>query len=187
MPGSTSLMARVAEGRDLRQAQDEVEEALRLKAGLRPGEPADFSISTVDELTGIVGNVMRVFTVMLFGIGSVALLVAGIGIMNVMLMQVIERTREIGVRRAVGARRRDILRQFLLQSLLQAGLGAVIGAVLGIAASVIFCLALKWQPYLEPGVFALAAGFGILICAAFGLYPASYAANLKPIDCLRYE
>jgi putative ABC transport system permease protein len=185
--GSSMLMAQAAPGVPVKQAQSAVEAAMRSFEKLKPGEPEDFSVNTIDEVTGIVTQVMKVFSVLLYGIGSVALLVAGIGIMNVMLMQVIERTREIGVRRAVGARRRDILRQFLLQALGQAVVGAVLGAVIGVVCSVAFCLYLRWKPYLEPQVFAIAAGFSIAICVVFGIYPATYAARLKPIDCLRYE
>jgi putative ABC transport system permease protein len=187
IPGVHSLMARVRHGVPLVAAKRQVEAALRQVAHLAPGEPADFSVSSVDELTGILDNTLSIFRWLMIGVSSVALLVAGTGIMNVMLMQVIARTREIGVRRAVGARRRDILWQFIAEALAQTLAGAALGIVLGIAGSVGFCLLVKWQPYITPLTVLLAGGFSLSVGLLFGVYPAMKAALLKPIDCLRYE
>ena len=116
-----------------------------------------------------------------------ALLVAGIGIMNVMLMQVMGRTREIGVRRAVGARRRDIYRQFVEEAVVQTILGTGFGVLLGVWSARAFLLFMDWVPHLTWGTILLAVFFSLLSGLLFGLYPALYASRLKPIDCLRYE
>lgn len=187
IPGEHSIMARVRKGVALKTAQRELEAALRQVAGLKPGEPADFSVSSVDELTGVLDNTLGIFRWLMIGVSSVALLVAGTGIMNVMLMQVIARTREIGVRRAVGARRRDILWQFIAEALLQTLTGALAGIVLGVAGSIGFDLLVHWQPYITLPTVLLAAGFSLSVGLLFGVYPAMKAALLKPIDCLRYE
>jgi len=187
IPGVHSIMARVRKGVPLKTAQRELQEALRQVAQLAPGELADFSVSSVDELTGVLDNTLGIFRWLMIGVSSVALLVAGTGIMNVMLMQVIARTREIGVRRAVGARRRDILWQFIAEALVQTVVGAAVGTVLGIAGSIGFCLLVKWQPYITPLTVLLAVGFSLSVGLLFGVYPAMKAALLKPIDCLRYE
>jgi putative ABC transport system permease protein len=187
LPGSHDILIRAREDVDLKQAQAAATAALRKAAGLAQGEPADFTITTVAELTGPVNSTLVVFRVMLYGISSVALLVAGIGIMNVMLMQVIERTREIGVRRAVGARRRDILAQFLAEAVAQTLIGVVLGVGLGVAAALGFCWVVHWKPFIRPDTILLATIFSVGVGLLFGVYPAFHAALLKPIDCLRYE
>jgi len=187
LDGLHSVLARARQGVKPEDARDAAEAALRKAEGLKAGEEADFSVSTVDELTGIIDHMTRVFRYLLYGIGSVALLVAGIGIMNVMLMQVIERTREIGVRRATGARRSDILRQFLGDAIAQVFFGVVLGVALGIAGSWLFCVLVKWQLHLSYDVVLLAIAFSFVTGAAFGIAPAIQAALIKPIDALRYE
>jgi putative ABC transport system permease protein len=185
--GVHSILAQSTAGISAKAASEAVEARLREHEGLKPGQPADFSTATVDELTGILDKMLRVFRYLLYGISSVALFVAGIGIMNVMLMQVIERTREIGVRRAVGARRRDIWRQFMLEAIAQSLSGALLGMLIGAAGAAIFCRLVDWQPYLSLQTVLTAAGFSLATGIVFGVYPAVQAARLKPIDCLRYE
>jgi len=187
LPGEHFIIVRVADNVSLKDARLAAEARLRQAAGLAPGEPADFTISTVEELTGLIDSTLRIFHLLLYGISSVALLVAGIGIMNVMLMQIIERTREIGVRRAVGARRRDILAQFILEALGQVAFGTVIGALLGIGAAVGFCYGVKWTPHVSVATVVLAIAFASVVSMVFGVFPAVHAALLKPIDCLRHE
>lgn len=187
LPGSSSMLLRASPGVKPAAAREAVEKRLRQLAGLHEGDPADFTVTTVEQLTKIVKSMLKVFTFLLYGVGSVALIVAGIGIMNVMLMQVIERTREIGVRRAVGARRRDIWRQFLFEAIMQSVLGAILGSALGWAATATFCALVRWQTHIELDTVLMAAFFSLLTGVLFGLYPAAHAAQLKPIDCLRYE
>lgn len=185
--GLHSILARSRDKSGAARAADAIEDHLRSRLGLNPGVPADFSTQTVDELTGVIDEMLKVFRYLLYGISSVALLVAGIGIMNVMLMQVLERTREIGVRRAVGARRSVVLRQFLLEAVWQCIAGAIVGGLIGSAGSALFCVLVDWQPYITLRTIAVAIGFSTAVGVVFGLYPAAKAAGLKPIDCLRYE
>jgi putative ABC transport system permease protein len=187
LDGLHSILAQAKKGIGPEAARTSVEAALRKAQGLGPDDATDFSVSTVDELTGIIDHMTRVFRYLLYGIGSVALLVAGIGIMNVMLMQVIERTREIGVRRAAGARRRDILLQFLSDAIVQVVIGVIAGVGLGVFGSWLFCTLVDWQLHLSWDVVLLAVGFSLLVGVVFGIYPAIQAARLKPIDALRYE
>jgi putative ABC transport system permease protein len=187
LDGFHSILAQTRKGVTPEHARAAVTAALRKHEGLKEDEAADFSVSTVDELTGIIDHMTRVFRYLLYGIGSVALLVAGIGIMNVMLMQVIERTREIGVRRAAGARRRDILLQFLLEAVVQCFIGVVVGVALGIAGSLIFCALVRWQLHLTYDVVLIAVAYSFFTGILFGITPAIQAARIKPIDALRYE
>jgi len=185
--GVHSILTRVVDGADINAVEQQVEARLREASGLKAEEPEDFSVTSMEQLTGIIDSALGVFRVLTAGVASVALLVAGTGIMNVMLMQVIARTREIGIRRAVGARRRDIWLQFLLEAIIQTFLGALAGTILGIAGSVAFSLLVGWQPYITVATVLLGVGFSAAVGLLFGVYPAVVAARLKPIDCLRYE
>ncbi|MCC7479333.1 ABC transporter permease [bacterium] len=187
LDGSSSLLIRAAKGTEPSVTRKAVIRELRKVAGLGKGEPSDFTVTTVEQLTKIVASMLKVFNYLLYGVGSVALIVAGIGIMNVMLMQIIERTREIGVRRALGARRRDIWRQFLTEAILQSVFGAILGTGLGIAATATFCAMVQWKTFVAPQTVLMASAFSLIVGLLFGLYPAAHAAQLKPIDCLRYE
>jgi putative ABC transport system permease protein len=186
LPGVHNVIARVAT-RDVTAAKHQLDAVLRADAGLKPGQPADFEVSSVEDLTGILSNVLLIFRLLLVGVGGVALLVAGIGIMNVMLMQVIGRTYEIGIRRAVGARRRDIAWQFLSEAVAQTLLGALAGVALGTGLALGFIRWVGWKPHVTAQTVLLGVGFSIVTGVLFGLYPALYAARLRPIDCLRYE
>jgi putative ABC transport system permease protein len=186
MPGVHSIMARV-DARDVQRAKRELDGRLRSAQGLKAGDPADFEVSTVEDLTTALNSVMLIFRVMLTAVGGIALLVAGIGIMNVMLMQVIGRTYEIGLRRAVGARRRDIALQFIGEAVTQTLVGSLIGAALGLGLALGFIHLVGWQPHVTATTVLLGIGFSTATGIVFGLYPALYASRLKPIDCLRYE
>jgi putative ABC transport system permease protein len=186
-PGVHTVLARVREGADLEVVKPALEAELRSAGGLAEGDPSDFTVASVDDLTGIITSTTGIFEFLLVGISSVALLVAGIGIMNVMLMQVMGRTREIGVRRAVGARRRDIYRQFVEEAVVQTLLGTLLGVGLGIWSARAFLIYMDWVPHLTLATVLLAVLFTLMSGLLFGLYPALYASRLKPIDCLRYE
>jgi putative ABC transport system permease protein len=172
---------------DINQAQDAASTILQKTHRLQPDEPEDFNIRNQAEIIQTASNFTRIFTVLLGGIASISLLVGGIGIMNIMLVTVTERTREIGVRKAIGARNRDILLQFLLESTLLSCTGGLLGVLLGILAAVLIG---KFSPIPAeiqlPSIllaFSFAAGVGIF----FGFYPASRAASLNPIEALRFE
>jgi putative ABC transport system permease protein len=169
-------------------AVEQIEQLLRIRRGVRADKENDFTISTQDTFTDLWNQISNgVFTVML-AISSIALLVGGIGVMNIMLVSVTERTREIGVRKAIGATRRDILRQFLFEAMTLTGFGGVVGILVGFGiAFVIRTLA----PYIPAvvSVFWVAVGFSVSVGTGmiFGLYPAYRAAILSPIEALRYE
>jgi len=129
----------------------------------------------------------RTFSLLLGGIASVSLLVGGIGIMNIMLVSVTERTREIGIRKAVGAKRRDILTQFLIEAVVLSIVGGSIGIISGVFASKLIGMAGQWKTMVSLGSIILAFGFAFTVGLIFGLYPARKASALNPIDALRYE
>jgi putative ABC transport system permease protein len=159
---------------------------LRQRHATTPGND-DFSILDQAQLLDILGTITGLLTVLLGGIASISLLVGGIGIMNIMLVSVRERTREIGIRKAVGARGRDILMQFLVEALTLAVLGGVLGLAVGIAASAAIGTYGGWGLELSPSVIVLAVGFSVGVGVVFGVWPARQAARLDPIEALRYE
>ena len=170
------------------EAQAQITNLLRRRHGLSPAQPNDFQIRTQDEILEAFNNMSLVATAVLTGIVGISLLVGGIGIMNVMLVSVTERTREIGLRKAVGARRRDILLQFLTEAVSL----SVVGGGLGIALGYGFCSLASLHPRMVDVVvpaWAVALGFGISATTGvvFGLVPAAKAALLNPIDALRHE
>jgi putative ABC transport system permease protein len=161
--------------------------ALRRARGLRPEDPNDFEIYSNDSLAAAFRSIAGIIRIGAFVISTVALIAAGVGIMNIMLVSVTERTREIGIRKALGARQRDIRRQFLLEALFLSLFGAFSGIVLGVVAGNILATWLQAQAVFPWG-WALV---GVLVCSAvgigFGFYPAQKAASLDPIEALRYE
>jgi len=146
-----------------------------------------FRIISQSQLLSTVNEIAGTLTMMLGGIAGISLVVGGIGIMNIMLVSVTERIREIGIRKAIGARRRDILFQFLIESMVISGLGGVIGILLGITGSNLIGRALNLPVAISPRVIALATGFSVTVGIIFGLYPANKASKLNPIDALAYE
>ncbi|MFQ5509936.1 MAG: ABC transporter permease [Leptospirillia bacterium] len=167
--------------------ESEVRQLLRQRHRLPEKQGDDFRIYNRAELAQTAQESARVFTWLLGSIASVSLLVGGIGIMNIMLVSVTERTREIGIRMALGARRRDILWQFLLEALVLSGAGGLLGIVLGLAASVVLAQSSDLPVALTPWSVVVAFGFAGLVGIFFGLYPARKASALKPIEALRYE
>ena len=157
----------------------------RAEQALRPKFGNDFTVLTQKQTLGILSTLLGTLTAMLAGIAAISLLVGGIGIMNIMLVSVSERTREIGIRKAVGARTYDILSQFVIEATVLSALGGVVGIVLGLAAAAILR---AWVPVeLSAGAVALAFAFSAGVGVFFGVYPAIRASRLDPIDALRYE
>jgi putative ABC transport system permease protein len=159
----------------------------RLKPLVKRGENIDETISiwTLKDATRMMSDTLGVFRIVLTGIASIAMLVAGIGIMNVMLMRVITRKLEIGIRRSVGAPASAVLVQFLAESVVQAVVGLALGIGLGFAGVVAYCAYAGWKPYVSPATIILAVAFGAGTGILFGAYPAYRAARLDPVQCLR--
>jgi len=169
------------------EAGEQITDLLRERHHIRPGADADFFIFTQQEIANSADATSKVMTLLLASIAGVSLLVGGIGIMNIMLVSVTERTREIGIRRAIGARRSDILMQFLVESAFLALAGGVLGVALGMGAAVLITQFARWPTLIQPGAVALAFGFASLVGVFFGFYPARRASRLDPVDALRYE
>ncbi|HEX7497354.1 MAG TPA: ABC transporter permease [Candidatus Limnocylindrales bacterium] len=165
----------------------EITALLEQRHGIASGASDDFSIVTQAQLLGTVSSVSDVLTFLLAGIASISLLVGGIGIMNIMLVSVRERTREIGIRKAIGARGRDILSQFLVEALALSLAGGVIGIGIGVLASLAIGLYAGWGFVFSPITVVVALGFSLIVGIVFGVWPASQAARLDPVVALRYE
>jgi putative ABC transport system permease protein len=165
----------------------EITYTLQQRHGISSTGTNDFSITTQAQLLGTVGSVSDVLTLLLAGIASISLLVGGIGIMNIMLVSVRERTREIGIRKAIGARGRDILSQFLVEALALSLAGGVIGIAAGVVASFAIGTYAGWGFIFNPATVVMAVGFSLIVGIVFGVWPASQAARLDPVVALRYE
>jgi putative ABC transport system permease protein len=178
------IMAQAAPGR-MREAVEEMREVLRRRRRVPPGAPDNFGISTSDQIVEQFGAITSGVFALMVAISSVGLLVGGIGVMNIMLVSVTERTREIGVRKAVGARRRDIVTQFLIEAVTLTGAGGLLGILIGVGLALLVQTVMPtYVPAWAPVVgFAVSVGLGV----AFGLWPAWKAARLDPVDALRYE
>jgi putative ABC transport system permease protein len=169
-------------------AVSQIAETLRARHELAPDEEDDFQIISQQAILDIAGQITGILTVFLGAIAGISLLVGGIGIMNIMLVSVTERTREVGIRKAVGATKRDILLQFLLEAIVLSFLGGLLGIGLGVTgANVIGNLSPDLATKVTSGTLALAAGVASAVGLVFGVYPALRAANLRPIEALRYE
>ena len=171
----------------LAQAREDIAGILRQRHRLAPGAEDDFTVIDMTEITQTITKVSSLMTVLLAVIASISLVVGGIGIMNIMLVSVTERTREIGLRMAVGARRRDILLQFLVEAITLSGVGGALGVLLGIGAAQVMAQANHWPVLISAGSVLLALGFSAGVGVFFGFYPAWRAAGLNPIESLRYE
>jgi putative ABC transport system permease protein len=168
-------------------AMADIQRVLRREHRLRQGRPDDFQIRNQADFLSTLGETTQVFTFLLSGIAAVSLLVGGIGIMNIMLVSVTERTREIGVRKALGATRRNILLQFLIEAVVLCCMGGVVGILLGAGGAVVMSKAAGWSTQVSAPAVALAFAFSALVGVLFGVWPARRAAALDPIIALRYE
>jgi putative ABC transport system permease protein len=169
------------------EAQTEIEALLRQRHRLQPGQDSDFMIRSQQEIAQTADQTSRQMSALLAAIASISLLVGGIGIMNIMLVSVTERTREIGIRMAIGAKGRDILTQFLIEALSLSIAGGAIGIALGVGTSRFLAWKQQWPIVLAPTAILLAFGFSAAIGIFFGFYPAQKASRLDPIEALRYE
>jgi putative ABC transport system permease protein len=181
------ISIKVGDNEDLKEVQQNIRDLVRQRHRLQPGQDDDFGIRSAAEMVQTKDEQAQLMTKLLMSIASVSLLVGGIGIMNIMLVSVTERTREIGLRMAVGARGRDILTQFLVEALTVALIGGSIGVAAGLGASFALAYFGEWRTVVSPPAILLAFTFSGLIGIFFGFYPARKAAGLNPIDALRYE
>jgi putative ABC transport system permease protein len=165
----------------------DIDRILRRTHRIRPGGAPDFQIRNQADFLNTAAATTQAFTALLAGIAAVSLIVGGIGIMNIMLVSVTERTREIGVRKALGATRRNIMLQFLVESVVLSLLGGVIGITLGAGSAILFRYILHWTTAVSPSSILLAFGFSALVGIVFGVWPARRASSLNPIESLRYE
>jgi putative ABC transport system permease protein len=169
------------------RAKEEIIESLRRTRGLRPADDNDFALMTQENLLGLYRQITGAFFVVVVAIASVALLVGGIGVMNIMLVSVTERTREIGIRKALGARRRQILLQFLAEAVVLTGAGGVLGLLLGLGVGVLVNAVTPLPAYVPPWAYAAAVAVSSGVGLFFGFWPAVRASRLHPVDALRYE
>ena len=186
------LAFQMQENADLELTKDQVREVLRARHKLKKGEPDDFRILAQEELLEIFSSILGTTTLILGGVVAIALLVGGIGIMNIMLVSVTERTREIGIRKSIGARRMDVLVQFLIEAIVLSGFGGLVGIVGGFALANIARLIInRWVafPAVHTPLWAILGAFSFcaLLGIVFGIYPAAKASKLDPIEALRYE
>jgi putative ABC transport system permease protein len=182
-----SILAAAGSSAELPQAIEQITALLRQRHRLQPWQENDFSIQPLADMAAAEEESTRVMTLLLGSIASISLLVGGIGIMNIMLVSVTERTREIGIRLAVGAKQKDILWQFLVEALTLSLSGGVMGIVLGLVGSQLVSSAAGWPLLISWGAVALAFAFSGAVGIFFGFYPARKAAQLDPIQALRYE
>ncbi|HEY0822212.1 MAG TPA: ABC transporter permease [Ramlibacter sp.] len=182
-----SISVKVREGHDMKAVEESIKELLRQRFKVQPGGDDPFSIRNLTEILQAQEASSRVMTLLLAAVAGISLLIGGIGIMNIMLVSVTERTREIGLRMAVGARGRDILAQFMIEALTLSLMGGAIGVAIGAVATWAVGQFAGWQVSMTAGSVLLAGGFSGFVGVFFGFYPARRASRLLPIQALRYE
>jgi len=181
------IMASATDRTQIDLAEEQITQLLRRRHKIPPGEEDDFRVRSQLDIASVAGSTSGIMTVLLGAIASISLIVGGIGIMNIMLVSVTERTREIGIRMAVGARGRDILIQFLVESMVLCLIGGILGIGIGIATSQVISGVLNWPVFVSAPAVALAFFFAAFVGIFFGFYPARKASLLDPIEALRYE
>ena len=188
MPGMVrSIMVKARSAEDMTLAERQVTELLRQKHRSGPNKEDDFTVRNLSQMMQVAEQSANVMTILLGAIASISLLIGGIGIMNIMLVSVTERTREIGIRMAIGAKTLDIRIQFIIEALTLSLIGGIFGITLGVTGSYILSAAAGWATIVSPLSIILAFGFSGLVGIFFGFYPAYKASLLNPIDALRYE
>jgi len=181
------IIGSTSSAQDVPAAQEEIRSILRESHKLGDGDDDDFTIRNQDEIAAAASSTTKVMTLLLAAIASISLLVGGIGIMNIMLVSVTERTREIGIRMAIGARGSDVLTQFLIESVAISMLGGLIGVVIGFGGAAIVGRVTGWTTSTPAEAVVIAVAFSAAVGVFFGFYPARQAASLNPIQALRYE
>jgi putative ABC transport system permease protein len=182
-----TIWVKAADGLDTKVVEENVRGLLRQRHRVQAGADDDFSLRNLQEVMAAQEASSRVLALLLAAVASVSLLVGGIGIMNIMLVSVTERTREIGLRMAVGARTRDILGQFLVEAVTLSLIGGLIGVALGMGTSIAIAEFAGWRIAISPQAIVLAVAFAFVIGVFFGFYPARKAARLNPVEALRFE
>jgi putative ABC transport system permease protein len=182
-----AIMVQAVDAHSMDEAQSEIEALVRQRHRIQPGQDDDFTVRNLSDVFSAQESSARVMSILLGAIASVSLVVGGIGIMNIMLVSVTERTREIGLRIAIGARTRDLLAQFLVEAVTLSILGGIAGILVGVTASALISHFAGWNTLVSPTAMALAFVFSALVGVFFGYYPARKAALLDPIEALRYE
>jgi len=182
-----AISVKVMDGADMAETESRIRDLLRQRHRLQGSQEDDFWLRNLSEVLETQQAAQRVMALLLAAVASVSLVVGGIGIMNIMLVSVTERTREIGLRMAVGARRQDILMQFLIEAVTLSAIGGLIGVGIGIGAAVVIAQITQWPVQIAPGAVILAVGFAAAVGVFFGFYPARKASRLEPMEALRFE
>jgi putative ABC transport system permease protein len=172
---------------DIPAVVDDIKDLLRTRHHIHPSDEDDFTIRTMEDIAKTIAGTSRTMMLMLMSIASISLIVGGIGIMNILLVSVTERTREIGLRMAVGAKRRHILLQFLIEAMIMTVIGGLLGVAAGIGGARLLTVMVGWPTIISPQSIATAFMFSVAVGLFFGLYPANKASKLNPIEALHYE
>jgi putative ABC transport system permease protein len=186
-PYTQSILVSAVSADRVQETQEQITALLRQRHRIQADQEDDFTIRNLSDIAEAAAGSARVMAVLLGSVAAISLLVGGIGIMNIMLVSVTERTREIGIRMAVGARGRDIMLQFLVEAVVMAAAGGALGILLGIGSSTLLNRFAQWPTLVDTGIVALAFLFSGAVGIFFGFYPAKKAATLDPIEALRYE
>ncbi|MEJ0043747.1 MAG: FtsX-like permease family protein [Rhizomicrobium sp.] len=185
--GVNIIWLSAADASDIPRVKAQIATLMRSRRHIAEGAADDFSVSDMQEISTMVTTTTGVLTAFLSAVAAVSLLVGGIGIMNIMLVSVTERTREIGIRLAIGARARDVLMQFLIEAVVMSASGGIVGIILGLGGSALLSRALDLPFIFQPGIVVIAVLFAAGVGVAFGYFPARRAARLDPIEALRHE